>query len=399
MHSTSLAVQPDFSRPGRSSESKIEAQARDKRREHVSFHNNVSLEDVRRLLPLAQEAIGQLATTEKVLEVAEFNPESVWLIQGKGEFASGFQAWLLFNEAGRDAVFDSAVDPINPELKFLCAPGEKPALLYIWASYAPGRAAFAIPHIIDHFSSPRYSDVDIISWAAGVRGERAMQRLGFSKGITVGGREFGHFWVIRRSPASLKETRPRYDSYLPGARVGGIAVVRSTEDFMKVAAIRAAVYMAEQSCPYDEEFDGNDFASTHQLFYKEDEPAGCMRIRFFGDFAKMERLAVRKEFRTTSGAFELVRAAVELCRAKGIRKLYGHAREDLLPFWKRFGFQLKPGSEPFVFSDHSYVEMVDEIQPSNHAVNIESGPYTLIRPEGRWHEPGILETSATRGVR
>jgi predicted GNAT family N-acyltransferase len=226
-----------------------------------------------------------------------------------------------------------------------------------------------------------------------------MLRPGFTKGIAVEGRELDHFWILRRSAKSLRELRPRYDSYIPGARIGGITVVRSPDDFMKVAAIRAAVYMAEQACPYDEEFDGNDFASTHLIFYKGDEPAGCMRLRFFGDFAKMERLAVRKEFRTTNGAFELVRAAVELCRAKGIRKLYGHAREDLLPFWKRFGFKVKAGSDPFIFSDSTYVEMVDELSPSNRAINLESGPYAIIRPEGRWHEPGILEASAERGIR
>ncbi len=56
--------------------------------------------------------------------------------------------------------------------------------------------------------------------------------------------------------------------------------------------------------PYEEEFDGNDFSSTHLLGYVGDEPAGCLRIRYFASFAKIERLAVRHEFRHTRLAFQ-----------------------------------------------------------------------------------------------
>ncbi len=76
-----------------------------------------------------------------------------------------------------------------------------------------------------------------------------------------------------------------------------VRVARDTEDWAKVVAIRAAVFLAEQRCPYDEEFDGNDFTATHVLGFLNDEPAGAMRIRYFADFVKPERLAVRKEFR------------------------------------------------------------------------------------------------------
>jgi len=37
-----------------------------------------------------------------------------------------------------------------------------------------------------------------------------------------------------------------------------IRIARDPNDLMLVTAIRAAVYLAEQDCPIDEEFDGND---------------------------------------------------------------------------------------------------------------------------------------------
>src|ERR1700716_4260761 len=67
-----------------------------------------------------------------------------------------------------------------------------------------------------------------------------------------------------------------------------IRVAASLSDLMQVVAIRGAVYMGEQDCPYDEEFDGNDFCAMHLIGSVGSEPAACMRIRFFGDFAKLD---------------------------------------------------------------------------------------------------------------
>ncbi|MGO8710757.1 MAG: GNAT family N-acetyltransferase, partial [Rhizomicrobium sp.] len=145
-------------------------------------------------------------------------------------------------------------------------------------------------------------------------------------------------------------------------------------------------------------FDGNDMSATHLLGYVGDEPAGCIRIRYFADFAKIERLAVRKEFRSTRLSFQLVRAAIELCRVKGYRRLYGHAQKRLVNFWSRFGFRLFEGGQELVFSDFDYVEMVADIEAHPDAITIGGNPYKTIRPEGRWHVPGILESSAHRDV-
>lgn len=175
----------------------------------------------------------------------------------------------------------------------------------------------------------------------------------------------------------------------------GIAVVHGMDDFLKVAAVRSAVFMGEQTFPFAQQFDGNDFAASHLLYSVKGEPAGCMRIRFFGDFAKMERLAVRKEFRKSRIAFELVRASVDLCRAKGFRKLYGHAKEDLLPFWEHFGFKLRDNGAPFDLAGYPVLEMVEDIEPFPDAVRIDGDPYRTVRPEGLWNVPGVFEQQAS----
>lgn len=177
-----------------------------------------------------------------------------------------------------------------------------------------------------------------------------------------------------------------------------IRVASSMSDLMQVVAIRAAAYLAEQNCPYSEEFEGNDFCAMHLIGYIDDEPAACLRVRFFADFAKLERLAVRHEFRRSRLAFDIVRTGIKLCRQKGYQRIYGHAQERLVPFWSRFGARPMQPRRPLTFSDYSYTEMLLVTERDPGALSLQSDPYVLIRPEGMWHQPGPLERSASRPV-
>lgn len=182
-------------------------------------------------------------------------------------------------------------------------------------------------------------------------------------------------------------------------RKTSVRVARGFDDLLMVYSIRSAVYIAEQDCPFAEEFDGNDHCATHLLGFHNDEPAGCLRLRFFHDFAKLERLAVRKSFRRTALAFELVRTGLEHARRKGFRKAYGHAREGLEPFWARFGARPMENREPFHFSDYRYTEMKVDLPSSDDAISLASDPMTILRPEGDWDRPGVLEFSVDRAAR
>lgn len=175
-----------------------------------------------------------------------------------------------------------------------------------------------------------------------------------------------------------------------------IKIARTLEDLMQVTAIRAAVYMSDQACPYEEEFDGNDLCSTHLIAMVGREPAACIRARFFADFVKLERLAVRNEFRRSRIAFQMVQAGIELARKKGFRRIYGHAQDRLVDFWARFGAKPLGTGRKLVFSDFSYTEMVIELEPHPDPITVDSDPYVIIRPEGDWNVPGVLEASATR---
>lgn len=178
-----------------------------------------------------------------------------------------------------------------------------------------------------------------------------------------------------------------------------VDVARSLNDLLQVQTVRSLVYMGDQACPYEEEFDGNDFAgATHLILRCGAEPVGVVRMRWFGDFAKMERLAVRREHRGGPGLLMLSRAAFELAARKGYHKLLGHAQVRGEAFWKRyFKGRVRDPASKFSFSDYDYVEMEFDLSPPAGAIGLETPPMVLVRPEGAWERPGILEARATSG--
>lgn len=181
-------------------------------------------------------------------------------------------------------------------------------------------------------------------------------------------------------------------------RVISIRIARDPNDLMLVTAIRAAVYLAEQDCPIEEEFDGNDLVAAHFIGFIGTEPAACLRVRFFGEFAKIERLAVRHQFRRSRISFKLVQASLDYLRRKGFKKAYGHAQDRLVNFWAHFGAKPCGHNRKITFSDFSYTEMVLDLEPCADAITLDSDPYLIIRPEGDWDRPGVLEDSSGRGA-
>jgi predicted GNAT family N-acyltransferase len=179
-----------------------------------------------------------------------------------------------------------------------------------------------------------------------------------------------------------------------------VDIARSLSDMTEVMAVRALVYMGEQACPFAEEFDGNDFAgATHLILRRGAEPVGVLRLRWFCDFAKLERLAIRREYRGGGGLMMLAHAAFDLAARKGYRRLMGHAQPRLVAFWKRyFSGWVRPERASFAFSDYDYVEMEFALTPPAGAISIDADPLVLLRPEGEWDRPGVLDRSIQRSA-
>ena len=358
-----------------------------------------SEEVVTDLVAKARLSIPGLASAAEAIKVHRYNPRCIMALAYKSKFdptrpvAEGFIAMLPLNSMGVALLALDAFETAKPHLKFLCKPDERPKAIYLWAIFAPGFGAAGMALFMEQLASEQYAGLDIYTRVVTPEGRNFLRVLGLSEGTEIGGTPAPHLWVFRR-----RREAPLYDSYVPksGKKDIGITVARTFDDLNRVIAIRNAVYIGEQECPYDEEYDGNDLSATHLLAYIGDEPVGCLRVRFFADFAKFERMAIRKEFRKSRAAILLSQAALRLAAKKGYRRGYAHSQVRLTDFWKRFGFSPLPGAKSFIFSDFDYVELVADIEPDADPVKLGGDPYTLIRPEGRWHKPGILERSASR---
>jgi predicted GNAT family N-acyltransferase len=175
-----------------------------------------------------------------------------------------------------------------------------------------------------------------------------------------------------------------------------VKIAATAQDFLECQAIRATVFMGEQQCPYEEEFDGNDYCALHVLGHVNGAPAATIRMRFFADLVKLERMAVLPQWRKTTVKQQLVFLAFEIARRKGYRRCYAHVEKRLLPFWGRFGFEVFPRNTTLKFSDHEYVEIVRDLEPHPETLSLNSDPMVLNRLEGSWDAPGVLDRSTTR---
>jgi predicted GNAT family N-acyltransferase len=377
-----------------------------------------SPEEIDRLMDRARIDLPKIASNQVVRRVARDNPDSFWAIRRRSltqeEIPSpprGFATFLMLNEAGVDALIRETFDRTNPPTKFLVGQHQRPAAIYVWLVHAKGGVTPALGLIMEKLQAPLYRDADLIARAVTDEGSHFNDSLGFDLGLWWDGRYYPKIHRYRRDrddrvrnpyASTLLNLHAPYDSYDP-ARLAdpdciGVAVAHSFDDVMKAAAIRSAVYLGEQECPYEEEFDGNDFSGSHLIAYCGQQPIGCLRIRYFGAFAKLERVAVLANFRRRGVGAQLVSAAADLCRAKGFNKLHAHAQIRFLAFWSRLGFA-KLDERPFVFSDHEYVEIGKDVASIFDLLKRGSDPFVLIRPEGRWDRPGILERSAARPPR
>lgn len=177
-----------------------------------------------------------------------------------------------------------------------------------------------------------------------------------------------------------------------------IEMVRTLDAFQKVVAVRSMVYMAEQDCPYEEEFDGNDLCASHVIAYSKGQPIATLRLRWFAGFGKIERVSILPAFRGSGVVKVMLAASLEIASRKGYRRMLAQIQARLWPLWsKTLNCRLMDDHPNFYFSDYEYCEMEISVSAHPDAIRLNSDPMTIIRPEGDWDTPGILEQSAQRG--
>lgn len=136
--------------------------------------------------------------------------------------------------------------------------------------------------------------------------------------------------------------------------------VENEVEWEQARAIRQRVFVEEQDCPPEEEWDAWDATSRHVLGTVDDTPVATARWRTvpYDDLlaAKLERFAVLPAYRGQGYGRQLVRYVLQDARKAGFRHFVLHAQAHLEGFYASFGFEAV--GERFIEAGIPHVKMV-----------------------------------------
>ena len=165
-----------------------------------------------------------------------------------------------------------------------------------------------------------------------------------------------------------------------------LTIVRSDEDFAGMKHIRREVFVKEQGIPEEKEFDGNDFCATHILASVDGKPVGTMRIRYFSDFVKFERMAVLKDFRKTLVADKIMKKGFDFVSKKGYTSVYGVCKKELLNRWQKCGYAPIEGAPKVIQNGMVLIPIRRQLEKNENALQITTHPFILNAKEDCWAE-------------
>ena len=113
--------------------------------------------------------------------------------------------------------------------------------------------------------------------------------------------------------------------------------VTEQADLDKVFAVRREVFVVEQNCPPELEWEFED-ESNHFLATVDGEAAGACRWRKTDKGYKLERFAVLQKFRGFGVGQALVQAVLDDLPADAVY-VYLHAQVQAVSLYKKFGFE------------------------------------------------------------
>lgn len=112
--------------------------------------------------------------------------------------------------------------------------------------------------------------------------------------------------------------------------------VNDSETLETVFAIRREVFVVEQNCPPELEWEYED-ESTHFLATVKGEPAGASRWRKTDKGYKLERFAVLKQYRGLGVGQALIKAVLDDLPADA-EYIYLHAQVQAMGVYAKLGF-------------------------------------------------------------
>ena len=129
---------------------------------------------------------------------------------------------------------------------------------------------------------------------------------------------------------------------MPKQQINQMKIKRleSEQEWEQVMQLRQEVFVKEQGVPPELELDGKDSSAVHFLVLVEAEIVGTCRLRSKNKVGKVERMAVKKEFRNQGMGSQLLKHVVQFAEAEGLAKLTLHAQKQAVGFYQQQGFEI-----------------------------------------------------------
>lgn len=138
----------------------------------------------------------------------------------------------------------------------------------------------------------------------------------------------------------------------------------TAEDRARAHALRHDVFVGEQNVPPEVEQDGLDDSARHfgvivRLEDGSDQFVGTCRVRLLGSAAKIERVAVDRDYRKLGIGRVLMRYIIsEFNRGGEIRLFKLAAQSFAVPFYEKLGF--KPRGGEYIEAGMPHYDMIME---------------------------------------
>jgi predicted GNAT family N-acyltransferase len=116
---------------------------------------------------------------------------------------------------------------------------------------------------------------------------------------------------------------------------------KTPEDMAKVRFIRSEVFIKEQNCPVEDEFDNYDNTSVHFLIFYDGKPVGCARLLIADnekDIYKIGRIAVLKKYRKKGVGKEMCLYIIDKIKKSDGKKIHLDAQVQAKGFYETMGF-------------------------------------------------------------
>ncbi len=134
-----------------------------------------------------------------------------------------------------------------------------------------------------------------------------------------------------------------------------IRLIKNKKEFGQVFRIREIVFVKGQNVPKERERDGLDSSSRHVIVFYNGKVIGCARIRLIGNKAKLERIALLKEYRGKGFGKIIMDYLVKYCKRKKVKEIVLHSQCYIKDFYNRCGF--KERGKVFYDANIKHIEM------------------------------------------